>query len=79
MPSPNAELVLTETLDLEPRPLGAKLTAIEVAQHLKVHPSMVCRMAKRGELPGFKIGYTWRFDRAQIEEWLRSRMHGPQC
>jgi len=35
-------------------------------------------MAKRGELPGFKIGYTWRFDRAQIEEWLRSRMHGPQ-
>jgi excisionase family DNA binding protein len=33
-------------------------------------------MAKRGELPGFKIGSAWRFDRAQIEGWMKSHMHG---
>jgi len=75
---PSSEPVLDEPPALEPRLFGAKLTAMEVAQHLKVHPSMVCRMAKRGELPGFKVGSAWRFDRAQIEQWMRSRMHGPE-
>jgi excisionase family DNA binding protein len=72
----NAEPVLEKNLDLEPGRFGAKLTTVEVAKHLKVHPSMVCKMAKRGELPGFKIGSAWRFDHGQIEEWMRSRMHG---
>src|SRR5215472_12446836 len=75
MTPPNAEPVLDEALDLESRFFRAKLTALEVARHLKVHPSMVCRMAKRGELPGFKVGSAWRFDRAQVEAWMRSRMH----
>jgi excisionase family DNA binding protein len=47
---------------------------MEVAKHLRVHPSTVYKMAKRGELPGFKIGSDWRFDRAQIDEWIRSRI-----
>jgi len=77
MPVPNAEPVAEENPDLEPGPLGAKLVAMEVAKHLKVHPSTVYKLAKRGELPGFKIGTDWRFDRAQLDEWIRSRMQKP--
>ena len=74
MPVPNPEALAAENRDLESGPFGATLVAMEVAKHLKVHPSTVYRMAKRGELPGFKIGSDWRFDRAQIDEWIRSRI-----
>ena len=62
MPVPNVEPVLEQNPDVEPARFGMKLTTVEVAKQLRVHPSMVCRMAKRGELPGFKIGSAWRFD-----------------
>jgi len=79
VPVPSSEPVLDEPLALEPRLFGAKLTAVEVAKQPEVHPSMVCRMASRGELSEFKVGRACRrFDRAQIEEWTRSRMHGPE-
>jgi excisionase family DNA binding protein len=78
MPVPNAEPVLEDNRDPEPRLIAAKLMAEEVAKLLKVHPSMVYRMAKRGELPSFKIGSAWRFDRAQIREWIRSRSERPE-
>ena len=78
IPAPNVEQAIEENLDLEPRLSGAKLTTVEVANHLKVHPSMVAKMAKRGELPGFKIGNAWRFDHARIEEWMGSRMQGAE-
>ena len=78
-PVPNVEPVLP-VLEENPYPesglFGAKPIAVEVAKHLKIHPSTVYKMAKRGELPGFKIGTDWRFDRAQIEEWIRSRIQG---
>jgi excisionase family DNA binding protein len=78
MPVPSVEPVLEENPDLEPGLPGATLMAAEVAKRLMIHPSTVCKMAKRGELPGFKIGADWRFDRAQIEEGIRSRMQGPE-
>jgi excisionase family DNA binding protein len=78
MPVPNPEAVVVENRDLESGPFGAKLVAVEVAKHLKVHPSTVYKMAKRGELPGFKIGSDWRFDSAQIAAWMRSRMREPE-
>ena len=53
MAVPNSEPVLEENPGLEPGLFGAKLIALEVAKHLKVHPSTVYKMAKRGELPGF--------------------------
>jgi hypothetical protein len=54
MPATNVEPVLEENPELEPGLFDANLTTVEVAKHLRVHPSMVCRMAKRGELPGFR-------------------------
>jgi excisionase family DNA binding protein len=74
----NAEPVAEKGLGLEAGVSGAKLTAVEVARLLKIHLTTVYRMAKRSELPGFKIASDWRFDPAQIEGWIRSRMKGPE-
>ena len=38
------------------------VTAREVGQYLKLSDSTVYKLATRGEIPGFKIGDSWRFD-----------------
>lgn len=47
------------------------MTVKEVAEYLNINQSTVCRLAKRGELPGKKVGYLWRFCKDAIDEWLR--------
>jgi len=64
--------------DLEAVLFGVRLTTVEVADLLKIHRTTVYQMAKRAELPAFKVGHDWWFDRAQIEQWMRSRMRGPE-
>lgn len=49
------------------------LTALELAKYLRIHPTTVYKLAKRGELPAFKVGGDWRFNRTSIEKWLESR------
>jgi excisionase family DNA binding protein len=77
MTGPNKERVAEKGLDLETGLSGAKLTAVEVATLLRIHLTTVYKMAKRGDLPGFKIASDWRFDPSQIDGWVRSRMQGP--
>jgi len=55
------------------RPINEVLTAGEVAAYLRVSLSTIYRLLKTGDLPAFKIGSDWRFNRLHIEEWLRSR------
>jgi excisionase family DNA binding protein len=45
---------------------GNILTAHEVAAYLRLTETTVCKLAVSGELPGFKIGKSWRFDRDEI-------------
>lgn len=45
-------------------------TAEEVAALLRVHPSLVRELARRGEIPCKRIGRLLRFPRERIEEWL---------
>ena len=44
----------------------------EVATYLRVHPSTIYRLLRRGELPAFKTGSDWRFNLEAIDQW-RSR------
>ena len=53
------------------------LTAGEVANYLRVSLSTIYRLLKSGDLPAFKIGSDWRFNRVQVEEWLKSRTQAP--
>lgn len=49
------------------------MTVKETSSYLRVHPSTLYRMLKRRELPAFKIGSDWRFDREVIDKWIVER------
>jgi len=41
----------------------------ELSDYLRVHPSTIYRLLKRGLLPAFKIGSDYRFNLEQIDAW----------
>jgi excisionase family DNA binding protein len=43
-------------------------TINEVASYLKLQPETVRSMARRGELPGLKIGKVWRFRKSAVKK-----------
>ena len=47
------------------------MTVPMLAQYLRCHPSTIYRLLKGKEIPAFKIGSDWRFQKAVIENWLR--------
>lgn len=51
------------------------LTLEELARHIGMDVREVKRLADRGTLPGQQIGGVWRFNRAQMLEWLQQEMH----
>ncbi|WP_457648374.1 helix-turn-helix domain-containing protein [Profundibacter sp.] len=46
------------------------MTVRDVAGYLNVDEKTVYRLAKRGELPGFKVAGAWRFKRSDLEDWI---------
>ena len=45
------------------------MTVRDLAAYLQVHASTIYRLLKRGQLPAFKVGRDWRFNREQIDKW----------
>ena len=56
---------------LKTKGLPKLVTALDLSQYLKVSESTVYKLAYSGELPGFKIGDSWRFDMADINRAIR--------
>ena len=50
------------------------MTIEEVAAYIRVSERTVYDWAQKGELPGGKLGTTWRFKRADIEKWVNDRL-----
>jgi PTS system nitrogen regulatory IIA component len=48
----------------------------ELAQYLNRDARELSRMAERGQLPGHKVSGDWRFNRAEISQWIESQLHG---
>ena len=46
------------------------MTVQEVAKYLNVDPKTVYRLVNRGELPGFKVGGSWRFQKDDLDDWI---------
>lgn len=46
------------------------MTVADVAKYLSLDPQTVSRKAQGGELPAFKVGNRWRFDRDDIDRWI---------
>jgi excisionase family DNA binding protein len=59
-------------LSLQTQPLTCHdvLTAREVAILLRLPVSTVYELARRGVIPGHRIGRAWRFIRHEVEQWL---------
>lgn len=50
------------------------LTIDEVAAYLKAGKRTVYRLASSGKIPAFKLGGTWRFRRAELDQWIASQI-----
>jgi excisionase family DNA binding protein len=46
------------------------MTVREVAGYLRMHEMTIYRMARQGEIPAYKVGNRWRFNRQRLHEWL---------
>jgi excisionase family DNA binding protein len=49
------------------------MTPREAADYLSVHVRTLYRLVKNGEIPGRKIGGSWRFKKDALDEWLSIR------
>jgi excisionase family DNA binding protein len=54
--------------------LESLMTSEAVGKVLGIHPKVVERMAKRGELPGLKVGRFWRYRASALDGWINSRL-----
>ena len=57
------------------------LTLEELAEYLKMGRTKLYRMAQASEIPASKVGSQWRFDREEINAWMKAlgRPHQPVC
>jgi PTS system nitrogen regulatory IIA component len=51
------------------------MTLEELARHIGMDARLLRRWANRGKLPGQMVGGEWRFNRAQMLDWLQREMH----
>jgi len=49
------------------------LTPREAAEYLSVHVRTIYRLVKNRDIPGRKIGGSWRFKKDALDEWLSLR------
>jgi excisionase family DNA binding protein len=54
-------------------PQDTVLTIDQLADYLKLSKSSLYHLARRGDVPGQKIGRHWRFHKAAIDKWLGQR------
>jgi excisionase family DNA binding protein len=45
----------------------------ELADYLRIQRQTIYNWLNQGKISGFKVGGLWRFDRKDIDDWLRSR------
>lgn len=52
------------------------LTINELASYIKMSRTKLYGMTQRGELPASRIGNQWRFDREEIDLWMKAHATG---
>lgn len=63
-----SELNIVRTTDWENEKTPV-LTLKAVAEYLRVHPSTIYRLLKTKQLPAFKLGRDWRFNKESVDRW----------
>jgi excisionase family DNA binding protein len=54
--------------------IEALLSTREASEILKIHPKVLERMAKRGDVPALKVGKFWRYRASSLDAWIESRL-----
>lgn len=49
------------------------LTIKDVADYLKVNERTIYRLAASSELPGFKVGNSWRFKQSELGQYIAAQ------
>jgi excisionase family DNA binding protein len=49
------------------------MTLSEVAEYFNIHRGTLYRLVHKGEVPCFKIGSDYRFNKDAIEKWMVAR------
>lgn len=52
------------------------LTAIQAAELLQIHPRTLYKLARKGSIPGRKLGGGWRFSKSEILKMVASNADG---
>ncbi|MCB1499023.1 MAG: helix-turn-helix domain-containing protein [Bauldia sp.] len=50
------------------------LTIREVASFLKINEKTAYKLVSAGKIPGFKVGGSWRFERREIDSWIKRKV-----
>jgi excisionase family DNA binding protein len=54
------------------------VTAKELGQYLKLSDSTIYKLASEGDLPGFRIGDSWRFDMDEVLKAIKKAKRGKE-
>jgi len=49
------------------------LTIDQIADYLQVSKEKIYKICQKGKMPASKLGGQWRFDRREIDTWLRKQ------
>jgi excisionase family DNA binding protein len=50
----------------------------EAADLLRVHPKTLQQMARKGLVPGIRVGKFWRFRKSHLDAWARESVNCPR-
>ena len=53
------------------------MTTKELSRYLKLHEITICKHAAERQIPAFRIGRVWRFDKDVIDGWVRKGVKSP--
>jgi len=49
------------------------MTIKEVADYLRLSKVTVYKMTRQGKIPALKIGKQWRYNKAEIDSWVKQK------
>lgn len=49
----------------------------ELADYLRLQKQTIYNWLHQGKISGIKVGGVWRFDRKEIDAWLKSKRRAP--
>ena len=58
------------------RAIEPALTVRDIAVVLNVDEKTIYRLAQKGDLPGFKVSGSWRFQRPDLLAWIEAQKQG---